>query len=147
MRDLTLSIIQDELDWQDSVANRERFSRHIRSLSAASPDLIVLPEMFNTGFCMHPEGIDETMQGPTVTWMREQALGSGAVLTGSLIIKDAGGYKSRKMVVPSRLAIEQAYQHYPNHERLERLQREDETKAKWLTRCFFVFEHALRPAF
>lgn len=100
MRDLTVSIIQDELDWQDSAANRQRFSRHIRSLSAANPDLIVLPEMFNTGFCMQPIGIDETMEGPTVTWMREQAQSVGVVLTGSLIIADAGGYKNRMIWAP-----------------------------------------------
>lgn len=93
MHDLSVSIIQDELDWQDAAANRRRYCRHIASIGET--DLIVLPEMFNTGFCMQPEGIHETMDGETVVWMREQARDSGAVITGSLIIDTGGEYKNR----------------------------------------------------
>ena len=93
MRDLNVSIIQDELDWQDPVANRERYTGHIRALP--DTDLIVLPEMFSTGFSMQAEGIHETMDGHTVKWMREQAAQKNAVLTGSLIIEDSGRYKNR----------------------------------------------------
>ena len=93
MRDLNVSIIQDELDWQNAAANRHRYSKHIASFT--STDLIVLPEMFNTGFCMQPEGIHETMDGETVTWMLEQARLSSAVITGSLIIYAGGEYRNR----------------------------------------------------
>lgn len=93
MRDLSVSIIQDELDWHNAEANRNRYSRHIESLAGA--DLIVLPEMFNTGFCMQPEGIHEDMGGETVTWMCEQARESGAVITGSLVVEVSGEYRNR----------------------------------------------------
>lgn len=93
MRDLTVSIIQDVLDWQNAEPNRIRYSRHIESFT--DTDLIVLPEMFNTGFCMQPEGIHETMDGDTVKWMREQARDSGAVITGSLVIETDGEYRNR----------------------------------------------------
>lgn len=95
MRDLKVSIIQDELDWQDAEANRERYTRHIESLQRENTDLIVLPEMFSTGFCMQPENLSETMEGSTVRWMREQAAGSAATITGSIILEEAGHYKNR----------------------------------------------------
>lgn len=93
MRDLNVSIIQDELDWQDPAANRDRYTDHIRSLP--DTDLIVLPEMFSTGFSMQAKGMHETMGGQTVQWMREQAAQKNAVLTGSLIIEDGGDFKNR----------------------------------------------------
>ena len=95
MNDLKISVVQDELDWQDAAANRERYTRHIDSFLSDETDLIVLPEMFSTGFCMQPEGIAETMEGPTVHWMRGQAERSGAVVTGSIILEEGGVYKNR----------------------------------------------------
>lgn len=95
MKDLKVSIIQDELDWQDAAANRERYDAHIDSLLSEETDLIVLPEMFSTGFCMQPGGIAETMDGLTVAWMREQADRSGAVITGSIILEEGEQYKNR----------------------------------------------------
>ncbi len=58
-------------------------------------DLIVLPEMFTTGFSMRPEGLAEPMDGPTVEWMREQAQDLGAALTGSFICGEGGRYYNR----------------------------------------------------
>jgi len=95
MRDLKVSIIQDELNWQDAEANRERYTRHIESLQDEDTDLIVLPEMFSTGFCMQPENLSETMEGATVRWMREQAARSAAAITGSIILEEDGHYKNR----------------------------------------------------
>ena len=93
MPDLNVSIIQDELDWQDPAANRVRYAGHIGSLPET--DLVVLPEMFSTGFSMEAKGIHESMDGQTVQWMREQAAQKNAVLTGSLIIEDGEDFKNR----------------------------------------------------
>lgn len=93
MHDLSVSLIQDELDWQDAEANRRRYSKHIQSLPET--DLIVLPEMFNTGFCMQPKGIHETMNGETVGWLRKRAEECGAVITGSMIVDVDGEYRNR----------------------------------------------------
>ena len=95
MRDLNVSIIQDTLDWQDPAANQARYTRHVESLQDSNTDLIVLPEMFSTGFCMQPEDIAENMDGDTVRWMREQAAKHGAVITGSMIIKEGGQHVNR----------------------------------------------------
>lgn len=99
MNDLKISIIQDELDWQDAAANRKRYARHIDSFRLEDTDLIVLPEMFSTGFGMQPEGISESMDGPTVRWMSEQAKGSGAMVTGSIILDEDGAFKNRMIWV------------------------------------------------
>ncbi len=85
MRDLNVTLIQDEISWQDPAANRRRYQGHIESVS--NTDLIVLPEMFSTGFSMQPREKFETMEGKTVAWMLENARKHGVVLTGSLIMK------------------------------------------------------------
>jgi omega-amidase len=85
MQDLEVALIQDELDWQDPESNRRRFDEHLRHLPPA--DLIVLPEMFTTGFTMEAEAHAESMDGLTVAWMLEHARALDAVLCGSLIIR------------------------------------------------------------
>ncbi len=94
MRDLRISLVQSMLHWEDAAANREMFAHEIRSL-AGNTDLIVLPEMFNTGFSMNSERLAETMDGPTVIWMRDQAESSRAAIYGSAIIRENGRYFNR----------------------------------------------------
>lgn len=94
MKDLTVSLIQSELHWQDSQANRNMFATKMDSLSA-STDLIILPEMFTTGFTMDASQWAETMDGPTVSWMKQQAAKHNAVVTGSIIVSEAGNYYNR----------------------------------------------------
>ena len=85
MQDISVTIIQDSLDWHDPIANRNRYEDHFKSIS--DTNLIVLPEMFSTGFSMHPEVCFETMDGETVAWMIAQARQKSAVISGSLIMK------------------------------------------------------------
>ena len=85
MQTINVTIIQDALDWHDQAANRNRYETHFESIKQT--DLIVLPEMFSTGFSMHPEVCFETMDGETVAWMCAQARKMSAVITGSLIMK------------------------------------------------------------
>ncbi|WP_018476653.1 amidohydrolase [Pontibacter roseus] len=86
MQDLRVTIIQTALHWQDAEANREMFSE---KLAAAAPatDLIVLPEMFTTGFSMEAAQLAEEAEGPTLRWMQQEAEKHQAVLTGSVIVK------------------------------------------------------------
>jgi predicted amidohydrolase len=93
MQNLNVSLIQIPLAWQQPELNRETFAKHIDGL--VSTDLILLPEMFNTGFSMEAEKLAETMDGPTVQWMAEMARKSQAVVTGSLIIEAEQGYFNR----------------------------------------------------
>jgi len=84
---LRVTLVQSELAWQAPATNRRRLAAHFRGLAGHS-DLVVLPEMFTTGFSMDAEGLAETMDGPTVGWMREEAAATGCVITGSLIVRD-----------------------------------------------------------
>ncbi len=96
MRDLTVAIVQDALDWERPAANRERFSARLDEIAGA--DLVVLPEMFSTGFTMNAAGVAETMDGPTVAWLRDQAAARNIALTGSIVIEDDGQYFNRMLV-------------------------------------------------
>ncbi|MCM2310927.1 MAG: amidohydrolase [Steroidobacteraceae bacterium] len=84
---LRVTLVQTDLAWQAPATNRRALAAHFRGL-AGHTDLIVLPEMFSTGFSMDAEGLAETMDGPTVGWMREEAAAHGCVITGSLIVRD-----------------------------------------------------------
>ncbi len=92
--DLRITIIQTALHWQDADANRQMFSEKLASTQPAT-DLIVLPEMFTTGFSMDAEGLAEETDGPTLAWMKEEAARYKAVLTGSVIVKENGSYYNR----------------------------------------------------
>ena len=96
--DLTVSFVQASLQWHDPAANRAEMHRHIDELSVAT-DLIVLPEMFTTGFSMEAAALAETMDGPTVAWLRERAATRDAVITGSIIIKEHNSYHNRLLWV------------------------------------------------
>jgi predicted amidohydrolase len=86
---LRVTMVQTELAWQDPVANRHRLAAHFRGLMGHT-DLVVLPEMFSTGFSMDAGSLAEDMDGPTVGWMREEAAALGCVITGSLIVREQG---------------------------------------------------------
>nr|WP_298718574.1 amidohydrolase [uncultured Steroidobacter sp.] len=94
MNTLHVTLIQTDLVWHDPEANRRRLQERCGGL-AGQTDLIVLPEMFTTGFTMAPESVAEPANGPTVTWMREQAAKLGAVITGSIATRDGDGYYNR----------------------------------------------------
>jgi predicted amidohydrolase len=91
---LRVTMIQADLAWQDPAANRHMLAAHFRGLMGHT-DLIVLPEMFSTGFSMEAERLAETMDGPTVGWMREEAAAVGCAITGSLIIRDGTRHYNR----------------------------------------------------
>ncbi len=93
LQSIAVSVIQDDIDWQDPVAARNRYDRHLRALG--DTDLVVLPEMFSTGFYMEPWHCFETMEGETIAWMAQRAEQSGAVITGSLVMKVDGEYRNR----------------------------------------------------
>jgi predicted amidohydrolase len=92
--DLTVTQVQSSLFWQDPEANRAHFEDVLNDLTD-STDLVVLPEMFSTGFTMSPETLAEEFDGPTITWMREQAQQRGIALCGSVVIAGQGRYYNR----------------------------------------------------
>lgn len=94
MDNLKITAIQSALHWEDPVANRSMFEEKIWSLGH-STDVIVLPEMFNTGFTMNAISVAETMGLHTSKWMAQMADQTGALILGSVIIKDAGKFFNR----------------------------------------------------
>lgn len=94
MSDLNVSIVQAELVWHDSAANLRHFTQLLAPL-AGRTDLIVLPEMFTSGFTMRPGVVAEAPDGPAVDWMREQAARLGAVITGSMPTRQGDQFVNR----------------------------------------------------
>ena len=91
---LKVTLIQSDLNWENVDQNLEMFAQKIEDISKPT-DLIVLPEMFNTGFSMDSSALAETMDGKTVEWMKFQAKTSASAITGSLIINENGNYYNR----------------------------------------------------
>ncbi|OON67737.1 amidohydrolase [Hymenobacter sp. CRA2] len=98
MSDLTVSFVQSATQWHDPAANRATLTAHIAEISVPT-DLIVLPEMFSTGFTMAAADWAEPVEGPTLAWMRELAAERDAVVTGSVITHDEGHYYNRLLWV------------------------------------------------
>jgi omega-amidase len=94
MSTLTITIIQTDLKWEDKTANLRILEEKILSIRE-NTELVVLPEMFSTGFSMSPEKLAEDMNGPTVNWLRDVAARKRVILTGSVIIKDGEDYFNR----------------------------------------------------
>lgn len=87
--ELTVTIIQSDLFWEDKDANLKSFKEKILSITQHT-ELIILPEMFTTGFSMSPETLAEKMDGKTIRWMKEISASRKAVVTGSVIIEEDG---------------------------------------------------------
>lgn len=95
---MKITLIQTALTWEDAEANRHNFTEKI-NLIGENTDLILLPEMFSTGFTMRPEAVAESMDGPTVAWMRKMAADKDCAVTGSLVIVEDGKYYNRLFFV------------------------------------------------
>lgn len=91
---LTISLVQCKLFWEDKKANLEMFEEKIKGLKGKT-EIVILPEMFSTGFSMNPASLAEEMDGETVAWMKREAFENKIVLTGSVIIKEQGNYYNR----------------------------------------------------
>jgi predicted amidohydrolase len=94
INDLKITIIQSNLQWENKELNLKMFSEKISNISE-STDLIILPEMFTTGFSMSPQKFAEPMNGITVNWMKEKAKEKACVITGSFICEEEGQYFNR----------------------------------------------------
>jgi predicted amidohydrolase len=95
---LNITIIQTELAWEQPGKNLEHFYSRIKEISEQT-DLVILPEMFTTGFSMHPEKLSEPTEGKTLKWMQSVAAEKNTTLTGSLIINEKNNYYNRLFVV------------------------------------------------
>jgi predicted amidohydrolase len=94
MPDLTITLIQTDLAWEDIDANLAMLTAKVEAI-AHPTDLVVLPEMFSTGFSMNAPRLAEPMAGTSVAWLRRMAAARGAAITGSLMIQENGCYYNR----------------------------------------------------
>ena len=94
MKNIKITFIQTELVWENYELNIEHFSKKISEIKEIS-DLIVLPEMFTTGFTMNPEKNAEMHEGAALAWMKKKSAEKNCVITGSVAVKDDGKYFNR----------------------------------------------------
>ena len=102
MENLSIALVQVDLIWEAPNKNRVKLEKLIASIEDA--DVVVLPEMFTTGFSMSPSHFAEAMNGETLEWMKSISIERNIVLTGSVIIEDNGNYYNRLLwVEPKRV--------------------------------------------
>jgi predicted amidohydrolase len=94
---MKIALIQSDLQWENPLANRNNFESKIKTIDDV--EIIVLPEMFSTGFTMNASAVAETMQGETVNWMQSLAKQRNCAITGSLIIVENNQYYNRMLFV------------------------------------------------
>jgi len=95
---LYITLIQPDIVWEDKQANLLQYEKMVSNISG-DKHVVILPEMFSTGFSMEAETLAEPMDGHSVKWMVEMAKKHRCILTGSLIIEEAGKYYNRMLWV------------------------------------------------
>jgi predicted amidohydrolase len=102
---LTVTFIQTNLIWENPLQNRINFEEKISDIKEQT-DIIILPEMFTTGFAMQPKHLAETMNGDTVTWMQKIAKEKQVAICGSIIITEDNNYYNRFLFVQPNGSIQ-----------------------------------------
>ena len=95
---MKIALIQAPLLWENPKQNWKYFEEKINSINETI-DLVVLPEMFTSGFTMNPKSVAEVMQGETVLWLQAVAKAKNSAITGSLVIQENGNYYNRLVFV------------------------------------------------
>ncbi|WP_047549922.1 amidohydrolase [Psychroserpens sp. Hel_I_66] len=95
---LKVALIQSNLVWENPEQNRINFTNKISAI-LESVDLIILPEMFNSGFTMNADKVFETMTGSTVSWLQKMARLKNAAITGSMVVQENNAFFNRLLFV------------------------------------------------
>ncbi|HLO74540.1 MAG TPA: nitrilase family protein [Flavobacterium sp.] len=95
---MRIALFQTQLAWENSEINRVFIEEYFLN-EDESFDLLVLPEMFTTGFTMNPSAIAETMEGETISWLKQLAKKKTCAITGSLVIKESDNFYNRMVFV------------------------------------------------
>ncbi|MGB5419571.1 amidohydrolase [Algibacter sp.] len=96
--ELKITLLQSDLVWENPEQNRTNFTKKIDNISE-QVDIIVLPEMFTSGFTMNANKVAEKMDGETVSWMKQLALKTNAALVGSLVVSENNAFYNRLVFV------------------------------------------------
>ncbi len=110
MQNLTITLVQTPLEWQNPAANRAHFQTELAALKGKT-DLIILPEMFTSGFSMQPELVAEQMSGETLSWLKTLAQELNAAICGSMVIQHNTEYRNRFLFVTPDGVVS----HYDKH--------------------------------
>lgn len=95
---MNVALIQTDIVWENPNQNRQILEDKITALHE-SVDLIILPEMFTSGFTMQPSFVAETMNGETISWLKTMAFTKNCAITGSLVIAENGSFYNRMVFV------------------------------------------------
>ncbi|WP_162126930.1 nitrilase family protein [Flavobacterium phycosphaerae] len=95
---MKIALIQTSLAWENPTENRSHLAQKITGFME-DVDLIVLPEMFSSGFTMNQKMVAETMDGETVSWLQHLAKAKDCAITGSLVIKENEKYYNRLVFI------------------------------------------------
>ncbi len=99
LNNLKITTVQTNLLWEDVASNLTHFTERLSGLYRKT-DIVVLPEMFTTGFTMHPEGVAEAFkESLAIEWMKKMSLQISAAICGSIIIEEDGNYYNRLLWV------------------------------------------------
>lgn len=98
INNLNIALVQTDLVWENPEQNRINLAAKIESI-AQKADLVVLPELFTSGFTMQPHLVAETMQGKTITWLKIMAQDYNCAITGSIVVKDNDVFRNRMLFV------------------------------------------------
>lgn len=90
---INVTLIQSDIIWEDRISNLKKYQEKINQIK--STDLIILPEMFTSGFSMNPKDISEKMDGETIQWMKDNASKINSAICGSIIIEEDNKYFNR----------------------------------------------------
>ncbi|WP_426432213.1 amidohydrolase [Winogradskyella sp. HB-48] len=94
---LTVALIQTDLVWENPEANRKNLEQKVNAINGA--DIIVLPEMFSSGFTMNASAVAETMDDETITWLKALSKSKNSAIAGSLVISENGNYYNRLVFI------------------------------------------------
>lgn len=131
---LNIALIEYDIKWEDVVSNRNRLEEIISNLPE-NTDLVILPEMFTTGFSMHAEKLAESMDGTTVNWLKSLANKKQIAIAGSLIIDDNNSFFNRFVFVYPDKSIE-----FYDKRHLFSLAKEEEVYQKGTRRQTILFK-------
>lgn len=96
-KDIDISVVQPDVHWKDTRSNLNHYNKILAT--QYNTNLILLPEMFNTGFCTEPASLAESMDGPSINWMKQTASKLHCSIAGSLIISEKQQYFNRLIYV------------------------------------------------
>ena len=131
---MKVAILQTDLVWENPIYNRLTIESKVLS-SDKKFDLLVLPEMFTSGFTMNPERVAETMQGETIQWLKSLAKQKKTAIIGSLVIQEENQYFNRLVFVTPKGTV----QHY-NKRHLFTLAGEEKVYTKGTEKVIFEYK-------